>query len=96
MTSKDKIARCMLSLLEHATDLQNVRRACTMVGYSRQQFYEIRCNFQTFSAENLTDRLPTARWPHPHRISAEIEVAVLDHALVHPAIARRGSSRSCS
>lgn len=58
MTSKDKIARRKLSLLELATDLQNVSRACKVMGYSRQQFYEIRRNFQTFGAEGLIDRLP--------------------------------------
>ncbi|AVT77470.1 mobile element protein [Rhodopseudomonas palustris] len=35
MTSKDKIARRKLSLLELATDLQNVSRACKLTGYSR-------------------------------------------------------------
>ena len=32
MTSKDKIARRKLSLLELATDLQNVSRACKVMG----------------------------------------------------------------
>jgi transposase InsO family protein len=84
MTAKDKIARRKLSLLELASDLQNVSRACKVMGYSRQQFYEIRRNFQTYGAEGLIDRLPGARGPHPNRVSAEIEQAVLDHALVHP------------
>ena len=84
MTSKDKIARRKLSLLGLATDLQNVSRACKVMGYSRQQFYEIRRNFQTFGAEGLIDRLPGARGPHPNRVSVEIAAAVLDHALVHP------------
>ena len=39
MTSKDKIARRKLSLLELAADLANVSRACKVMGYSRQQFY---------------------------------------------------------
>ena len=47
MTAKDKIARRKLSLLELASDLANVSRACNLMGYSRQQFYEIRRNFQT-------------------------------------------------
>ncbi len=84
MTSKDKIARRKLSLLELAADLANVSRACKVMGYSRQQFYEIRRNFQTYGAEGLIDRLPGAKGPHPNRVSAEIEQAVLDHALVHP------------
>ena len=47
MTTKDKIARRKLSLLELATDMDNVSKACKLMGYSRQQFYEIRRNFQT-------------------------------------------------
>jgi len=84
MTAKDKIARRKLSLLELASDLANVSRACKVMGYSRQQFYEIRRNFQTYGAEGLIDRLPGAKGPHPNRVAAEIEQAVLDHALVHP------------
>jgi transposase InsO family protein len=84
MTTKEKIARRKLSLLELASELSNVSRACKVMGYSRQQFYEIRRNFQTYGAEGLIDRLPGARGPHPNRVSAEIEQAVLDHALVHP------------
>lgn len=84
MTTKDKIARRKLSLLELAADMENVSRACKMMGYSRQQFYEIRRNFQTYGAEGLVDRLPGARGPHPNRVSEEIEQAVLKHALDHP------------
>jgi len=84
MTSKDKIARRKLSLLELASELANVSRACKVMGYSRQQFYEIRRNFQTYGAEGLIDRLPGTKGPHPNRVPAEIEAAVLDHALAHP------------
>lgn len=84
MTTKDKIARRKLSLLGLATELSNVSRACKVMGYSRQQFYEIRRNFQTYGAEGLIDRLPSARGPHPNRVSAQIEQAVLDHALAYP------------
>ena len=54
------------------------------MGYSRQQFYEIRRNFQTYGADGLIDRLPGARGPHPNRVPAEIEQAVLGHAMDHP------------
>lgn len=56
MTTKDKAARRKLSLLEMATDLDNVSKAFKLMGYSRQQFYEIRRNFQTYGAEGLIDR----------------------------------------
>jgi len=84
MTTKEKVARRKLSLLELAADLGNVSKACKVMVYSRQQFYEIRRNFQTYGADGLIDRLPGARGQHPNRVSAEIEKAVLDHALEHP------------
>jgi hypothetical protein len=83
MTEK-KVARAKLSLLELAKDLNNVSKACKITGYSRQQFYEIRRNFQTYGSQGLIDRLPGSKGPHPNRVAAEIETAILDHALEHP------------
>jgi hypothetical protein len=39
MTTDKKVARRKLSLLELASDLGNVSKACRMICYSRQQFY---------------------------------------------------------
>ncbi len=47
MTTNEKVARRKLSLLELAKELNNVSKACKLIGYSRQQFYEIRRNYQT-------------------------------------------------
>jgi len=44
--------------LDLASELSNVSRVCKVMGYSRQQFYEIRRNFQTYGAEGMIDRLP--------------------------------------
>ena len=55
MTTEKKVARRKLSLLELAQDLGNVSKACRIMGYSRQQFYEIRRNFQTYGAEGLIE-----------------------------------------
>ena len=74
MTTQQKIARRKLSLLELAADLGNVSKACKLVGYSRQQFYEIRRNFQTYGAEGLIDRLPGPRGPHPNRLPEPVEI----------------------
>ena len=87
MTAKEKVARRKLSLLELAQDLDNVSRACRLMGYSRQQFYEIRRNFQTYGADDLLDRLPGSKGPHPNRVCAEVEQAILDHCLQHPTMA---------
>ena len=84
MTTNKKIARRKLSLLELASELSNVSKACRIMGYSRQQFYEIRRNYQVYGAEGLLDRLPGPRGPHPNRVDKEIEEAILDYGLQHP------------
>jgi transposase InsO family protein len=81
---KEKVARRKLTLLQLAQELGNVSKACKIAGYSRQQFYEIRRNFQLYGAEGLIDRMPGAKGPHPNRVSEEIEKAILEHALGHP------------
>lgn len=48
MTTEEKLARRKLSLLELAQDLRNVSKACKVIEYGRQQFYEIRRNYQTY------------------------------------------------
>ncbi len=57
MTTNEKVARRKHSQLELAKELNNVSKACKLVGYSRQQFYEIRRNYQTYGAEGLLDKL---------------------------------------
>ena len=84
MTTTDKTARRKLSMLELAHDLGNVSKACKIMGYSRQQFYEIRRDFQTYGADGLIDRLPGARGPHPNRVSDEVEKAILGYCLSRP------------
>lgn len=58
MTTEKKIARRKLSLLELASELSNVSKACKVMGYSRQQFDEIRRSFQTpaFAGAGFTGR----------------------------------------
>jgi len=84
MTTDKKIARRKLSLLELAAELGNVSKACRVMGYSRQQFYQIRRNFQTYGAEGLLDQVAGARQPHPNRVAENVEQAILDHCLAHP------------
>lgn len=83
MTTDQKVALRKLSLLELARELGNVSKACRVMGYSRQQFYEIRRNYQTYGADGLLDRLPGARGPHSNRVPAT-EQAILAHALKRP------------
>jgi hypothetical protein len=86
MTTNEKVARRKLNLLE----LNNVSKACKIIGYSRQQFYEIRRNYQTYGAEGLLDKLPGCKGAHPNRVAPKIEQAILDYALIWRPTARCG------
>jgi hypothetical protein len=94
MTTEEKVVRRKLSLLELAKDLQNVSKVCKVMGYSKQQFYEIHRNYQTFGSEGLIDKLPVPRGPHPNRVSAEIETPFLNTAWPSPATALCASHKS--
>lgn len=84
MTTEHKIARRKLSLLELAAEMNNVSKACKLMGYSRQQFYEIRRNYQTYGSQGLIDRLPGPKGPHPNRVDEAVEQAILDYSLQYP------------
>lgn len=79
-----KAARRKLSLLKLASDLDIVSKACKIMGYSRQQFYEIRRNFQTLGSEGLLEKVRGPRNPHPNRLSGELEHVVPDYCLELP------------
>ena len=83
-TVAQKAARRKMNMLELAEELGNVSKACKIMGYSRQQFYEIRRNYQTYGAQGLLDRLPGTRNPHPNRVSEEVEKAILEYSLKYP------------
>jgi molybdenum-dependent DNA-binding transcriptional regulator ModE len=52
-----KTARRKMNLLELAEELGNVSKACKIMGYSRQHFYEIRRNYQTYGSQGLLDKI---------------------------------------
>ena len=81
MTTDRKVARRKLSLLKLASELANLSKACKIMGYSRQQFYKIRRNFQLYGADGLLDKVPGAKGPHPNRVEAEVEAAILNYCL---------------
>ena len=84
MTTSEKVVRHKLSMLELAKELKNVSHVCKLMGYSRQQFYEIKRNYQIYGLEGLVDRIPGARGPHPNRVPEATENAILEHSLNCP------------
>lgn len=83
-TIPQKAARRKLNLLELASELENVSKACKIIGYSRTQFYEIRKTYLAFGSEGLLDQVRGPKNPHPNRISEELEQAILDYCLKFP------------
>ena len=94
MTTKDKVARRKLSLPQLATEMDNVSKACRIMGYSRQQFHEIRRNYQTYGADGLIDRLPGAKGPTPTAFRPRSRPRSSTIACIIQATARCGSATS--
>jgi hypothetical protein len=53
MATKDKVVRRKLSFHELESELSNVSRARKVMSYFRQQFHEIRRNFQTYGGDEV-------------------------------------------
>jgi transposase InsO family protein len=76
--------RRKLSLLKLAEELGNVSKACQIMGYHRDSFYEIRRAFQRGGTAALVEEKRGPRSPHPNRVSTEVETRILDYALAKP------------
>lgn len=90
MTALPQGTRRKLSLLKLAEELGNVSKACQIMGYHRDSFYEIKRAFQIGGVHALVEQKRGPRGPHPSRVSPEIEAAILQYALDHPT---RGQQR---
>src|SRR5213594_253508 len=84
MAALAQSTRRKLSLLHLAQELQNVAKACRIMGYHRDTFYEVRRSFQVGGVQALVDQRRGPRGPHPNRVSPEIEARILAYALAHP------------
>lgn len=72
ITTEEKVARRKLSLLDLTQELRNVSKACKVMGYSRQQLYEIRPNYQTYGSAGggAINRLEAGPTPEPRGAGA--------------------------
>lgn len=84
MTAVSQGTRRKLSLLQLAEELQNVSKACRVMGYHRDTFYEVRRAFQIGGAAALVEKRRGPKNPHPNRVPAEVEQRILDYALKFP------------
>ncbi len=52
-----------------ADELGHIVRACKIMGYHRNTFFEVRRAFQVGDTAALAEQLRGARGPHPNRVS---------------------------
>ena len=84
MAALAQSTRRKLSLLQLAEELGSVSKACKIMGYHRDTFYEVKGAFQVGGVHALIEQKRGPRGPHPNRVSEETETRILDYALVHP------------
>jgi transposase InsO family protein len=84
MTAQSQSIKRKLSLLSLAEELDNVSKACRIMGYHRDSFYEIRRAFQVGGVAALVEQKRGPRNPHPNRVSPEIEARILQYSLERP------------
>jgi len=84
MTATSQSTRRTLSLLQLAEELGNVSKACKLMGYHRDTFYEVKRAFQIGGVATLVEQKRGPRNPHPNRVAPDIEKRILDYSLQSP------------
>ena len=84
MTAASQSTKRKLSLLQLAEQLGNVSKACKIMGYHRDSFYEVRRPFQVGGTAALVEEKRGPKNPHPNRVAPEVEERILAYALEHP------------
>jgi transposase len=81
--SNEKIIQNKVGLLDLANELQNISKACKLMGLSRETFYRYKHAIEEGGVSALIDK--SRRKPNLlNRVDSTIEQAVLDHAVEFP------------
>jgi transposase InsO family protein len=78
MTTVSQSTKRKLSLLQLAEELGNVSKACQIMGYHRDTFYEVQKAFKVGGVAALVEERRGPRNPHPNRVPEAVEKQILD------------------
>lgn len=83
MTPQERLLKHKMSLLQLAEQLQNIRKACKMMGVSRQHYYDIKARFEQEGIEGLKEK--ERKSPDmPNKTPNNTEKFIIDYSLKHP------------
>ena len=71
-------------MLQLAEELGNVSKACKLMGYHRDTFYEVKRAFQIGGVATLVEQKRGPRNRHPNCVAPDIETRILDYSLQYP------------
>jgi len=83
LTQEEKIVNYRLGVLQLAELLENVSKACKLMGMSRTQFYKYKYRFQTHGLEGLKNLPPIHKY-HPMTTTPKLKKKIISLSLKHP------------
>ena len=84
MTTTSQSTKRKLSLLQLAEELGNVSKACKIMGYHRDTFYEVQKAFKVGGVAALVEERRGPKNPHPNRVPEAVEEQILALCLKQP------------
>lgn len=83
MVAQERLINAKISILQLASELGNISKACKRAGVARSSFYEIKKAYEQFGRTGLAPK-PRRKPRMPNTISEALEVKILDMTRRYP------------